>query len=196
MLDGALSLLAQHAGNFFGDGIEPRRGRMNLNGGYACFRVYRAGDGKYLVLAALEEKFWAEYCRAVEREHLIDEQYADLDRQEEIAAELQTIFDQKSCDEWIAYFRRFDTCVTAVNEFKEAFRDPQVLHRKMIQSLTYQSPDGVKTIKQVGIPIKLSETPGSLRTGPPRFGQHTDEILTGLGYSNKDIELFHQKNVC
>jgi crotonobetainyl-CoA:carnitine CoA-transferase CaiB-like acyl-CoA transferase len=86
--------------------------------------------------------------------------------------------------------------VTAVNEFKDAFCDPQVLHRKMIQSLTYQSPDGEKTIKQLGIPIKLSDTPGSLRTGPPRLGQHTDEILAGLGYSAKDIELLHQKGVC
>ncbi|MGC9964406.1 MAG: CaiB/BaiF CoA-transferase family protein [Syntrophobacteraceae bacterium] len=196
MLDGAVSLLGQHAGNFFGNAIEPQRGRMNLNGGYACFNVYRAGDGKYLVLAALEEKFWAEYCRAIGKEALIDEQYADLMRQTEIAAELQTIFDRKPCDEWIEYFKQFDTCVTAVNEFKDAFCDPQVLHRKMIQSLTYQSPDGEKTIKQLGIPIKLSDTPGSLRTGPPRLGQHTDEILAGLGYSAKDIELLHQKGVC
>ena len=127
---------------------------------------------------------------------LIDEQYADLKRQTEIAAELQTIFDQKPCDEWIEYFKQFDTCVTAVNELKDAFCDPQVLHRKMIESLTYQSLDGEKTIKQIGIPIKLSDTPGSLRTGPPRFGQHTDEILAGLGYSDKDIEILHQKGVC
>lgn len=196
MLDGAISLLAQHAGNFFGDGKEPRRAEMNLNGGYACYNIYRAGDGKYIVLAALEEKFWEQFCIAVHKENLIKEQYADSSRQLEIVAELQHLFEQKPCTEWVEYFQQYDTCVTAVNELKDAFADPQVLHRKMIQSFTYQSRHGEKTINQLGIPIKLSETPGSLRTGPPQYGEHTDEILACLGYTADKIEALHKKGVC
>jgi crotonobetainyl-CoA:carnitine CoA-transferase CaiB-like acyl-CoA transferase len=196
MLDAAVSLLAQHAGNFFGDGKEPRRSEINLNGGFACFNIYRTADGKYIVLAALEEKFWEQFCIAVKKENLIREQYADASRQLEIFAEIQQIFEQKPCAEWVEFFKKVDTCVTAVNNLKEAFEDPQVLHRKMIQTLTYESKDGKKAIKQLGIPIKLSETPGSLRTGPPRFGEHTDEILASLGYPAEKIEAFHKKGVC
>jgi len=196
MLDGAVSLLAQHAGNFFGDGKEPRRGEMNLNGGYACINIYRAGDGKYIVLAALEEKFWEQFCIGIKRENLINDQFAGPERQLEIIAELQEIIGQKSCVEWIEYFKKFDTCITAVNELKDAFQDPQVLHRQMIRPFTYQSRDGEKTIQQLGIPIKLSETPGTLRMGPPRFGEHTDEILADLGYSAEEITSFHKNGIC
>lgn len=197
MLDGAVAFLAQHAGNFFGDGKEPRRSEMNLNGGYACFRVYRAGDGKYMVLGALEEKFWEQFCIAVNKEVLINEQFAPLERQLEIAAELQTLFEQKSCAEWIEFFKTVDTCITAVNGLKEAFEDPQVIHRKMIQTLTYKTKDGKEmTIRQVGVPIKLSETPGTLRSGPPRFGEHTDEVLAGIGYTPAEIAVLHEKGVC
>jgi crotonobetainyl-CoA:carnitine CoA-transferase CaiB-like acyl-CoA transferase len=196
MLDGAVSLLAQHAGNFFGNGKEPRRGEMNLNGGYACFNIYRCKDGKYIVLAALEEKFWAEFCIGAGRENLIEEQYAELDRQKEIIAELQTFFGGKSCGEWIDYFKKFDTCVTAVNGLQEAFTDPQVLHRGMVRSFTYPGKDGDMTIRQLGIPIKLSMTPGTMRTGPPGFGEHTDEILSRLGYTAEEIESFHKNGIC
>lgn len=196
MLDFSVSLLAQHAGNFFGDGEEPRRSEMNLNGGYACFNIYKAGDGKYIVLAALEDKFWEQFCIAIKKEHFIKDIMADLPRQLEIMAELQSLFEQKSCAEWMEFFEKVDTCITPVNNLQEAFSDPQVLHRKMLQSLTYQSAHGKKTIKQVGIPIKLSETPGSLRMGPPRFGQHTDEVLAGAGYTTVEIEEFHKKGIC
>ena len=158
--------------------------------------IYRAGDGKYIVLAALEEKFWEQFCIAVNKEDLMKEQYADAPRQLEIIAELQRLFEQKPCAEWVEFFKKYDTCVTAVNELKDAFADPQVLHRKMIQSFTYQSKQGQKTINQLGIPIKLSETPGSLRTGPPRYGEHTDEILADLGYTAEKIAAFHKKGVC
>jgi len=105
MLDGAVSLLAQHAGNFFGNGKEPRRGELNLNGGFACYNIYQAKDGKYMVLAALEDKFWAEFCRAVGREDLIAQHIADLDEQEKIIEEVQEIFATRNCDDWVDFFK-------------------------------------------------------------------------------------------
>jgi len=196
MLDGAISLLAQHAGNFFGDGKEPRRGEMNLNGGYACYNIYRTGDGKYLVLGALEEKFWVEFCKAIGREELIDEQYADLSRQAAMAAELQTMFLRKPCAEWIEFFKQVDTCITAINGLKEAFSDPQVLHRKMIETLTYGEKGREKTIYQLGFPVKLSDTPATMRTAPPGYGEHTAEVLEHLGYSPDEIQALYGKGIC
>jgi len=63
--------------------------------------------------------------------------------------------------------------------------------------LTYETKDGKEmTIRQLGVPIKLSETPGTLRSGPPRFGEHTDEVLAGIGYTPAEIAALHDKGVC
>lgn len=188
MLDGAVSWLAQHAGNFWGNGKEPRRGEMNLNGGHACYNVYRAKDGKYLALGSLEEKFWTEFCSAVGREDLVKDHLAGLERQAELIMEVQEIFEQKTSAEWVKLFENYDTCVTPVNELKDVFADPQVVHRKMVEKFTYRDKEGSeKTLYQLGIPIKLSDTPGSMRLGPPQYGEHTYEILTELGYSREAI---------
>jgi crotonobetainyl-CoA:carnitine CoA-transferase CaiB-like acyl-CoA transferase len=67
----------------------------------------------------------------------------------------------------------------------ELEHDPQIRARNMIVEV--EAPTGEK-VKQVGISVKLSETPGSIRSLAPKLGEHTDEILTGLGYTPHDIE--------
>jgi len=119
-----------------------------------------------------------------------------LDEQEKIIEQLQEIFATRNCDDWVEFFKKYDTCVTAVKELKDAFIDPQVLHRKMVQKLTYSGKDGEKTIFQLGVPIKMSDTPGTIRTRPPKYGEHTAEILRDLGYSADEIGVFLQRGTC
>jgi CoA:oxalate CoA-transferase len=69
--------------------------------------------------------------------------------------------------------------------------DPQLLHRKMIIELDHQK---LGKVKQPGIAIKLSETPGAVRTMAPYSGEHTDEVMQSLGYSKSDIEGLRKAN--
>lgn len=193
MLDGAISWLAQHAGNYFGNHIEPQRSKMNLNGGYACYNIYEAKDHKYLALGALEEKFWAEFCKAINREDLIEKQYLE-EEQLKIIEELQAIFHQKTSAEWLEYLKSYDTCITSINTLGEALSDPQVIHRNMVTKI--RDPHTGKEMYQLGNPIKLSETPATLRSAPPRYGEHTVEILTSLGYTENEIQKMLQEGVC
>jgi CoA:oxalate CoA-transferase len=78
-----------------------------------------------------------------------------------------------------------DTCVTAVHSLEETFSDPQVLHRKMLVEVSHPKAGRVK---QIGVPIKFSETPGEVRTPAPEIGEHTEEILRVLGYTQEGIE--------
>ena len=82
--------------------------------------------------------------------------------------------------------------VTPVLEIDEVLADPQVLHRQMVVELEH--PNG-GIVKQLGIPIKLSKTPGRIRSLAPLPGEHTDEILTGLGYSKDEIDQLEEKGI-
>ena len=85
-----------------------------------------------------------------------------------------------------------DACAAKVNSFDELASDPHLMHRKMIVEIEHPTQGKVK---QIGISIKLSETPGEIRSLAPSTGEHTDEILAGLGYSEQRISELRQKGV-
>jgi len=74
----------------------------------------------------------------------------------------------------------------------EVFKDPQILHRKMVVEVEYP---GVGRIKQLGTPMKFSETPCDIRSPPPPFGEHTEELLKWLGYAEAEISGMRQESV-
>jgi crotonobetainyl-CoA:carnitine CoA-transferase CaiB-like acyl-CoA transferase len=162
MLDGVVSWLSMFASKYFVDGQTPEREGMMLNGQFPCYRVYKTKDGKYITIGALEEKFWKNLCQAVGR-----------------------IFLTKTRDEWIEYLEGFEICHGPVNDFQGAFSDPQVLHREMIFEVDHPTEGH---LKQVGFPIKFSETPGRVRLPSPGYGEHTGEVLKELGYADEKIK--------
>ena len=197
MMDGAISWLAMHAGNFWGNGKEPKRGEENLNGGYACYNIYRTNDGQYLAVGALEEKFWLEFLRALNREDLFEDHLSGPKRQAEMVMQLQDIIGKKNIKEWLDIFENYDACISPINNFKQAFQDPQIQSRKMVVPYTYKDSEGKeKEIMQLGIPIKLSDTPGAMVSGPPRYGEHTSEVLSDIGYSPEEIDAMIKTGVC
>ena len=132
----------------------------------------------------MEPWFWERFCRAIEREDLIP--YMEPSEiSAAVIAELEQLFSTRTRDEWIKLLSEIDVPYGPVNTIEEAFSDPQVLHRRMV--LEEKHPRAGK-IKLLGIPIKLSETPGEIRTLSPAYGEHTLDILGELGYSDDDLK--------
>jgi crotonobetainyl-CoA:carnitine CoA-transferase CaiB-like acyl-CoA transferase len=102
----------------------------------------------------------------------------------------QKVFLTKARDEWVELLMHANTCVAPVYSVDETFSDPQLRSRKMFEEFDHPTKGKVK---QVGISIKLSDTPGSIRRLGPRKGEHTQEILQGLGYSKDEVAYLRKK---
>lgn len=193
MMDGALSLLSYTIGEWSGGGNLPKRGNELLTGGYATYNNYECKDGKYVSLGAVEAKFWASFCKKLGKEEFIPLQM-DITRQPELEASIQSIMLTKTRDEWVEFFADSDICFTPVLTLDEMAQHPQVLAREMIHTLPDFQGSG-KDLVCTGVPIKLSETPGEAKMVFAKTGQHTDEVLAGLGYSTSQIEQLHKDGV-
>lgn len=192
MLDGVVSWLSIHAGKYFIDQEIPIRGDMPLSGGAASYNIYETKDGKLISLGILEKQFWKNLCRVVGREDLEGAPYFELSHREELKDILQAIFRTKNQAEWIRLLNSADVPCGPVNTIDEVFKDPQVLHRNMICEMDHPTEG---RIKQLGIPIKFSESPGQLRLPPPQLGEHSTEILRSLGYTTAEIQTFRTEGV-
>jgi crotonobetainyl-CoA:carnitine CoA-transferase CaiB-like acyl-CoA transferase len=193
MLDGVVSLLPDSAALFFAEGKAPRAGERRLTGGLPQYQVYRTQDEKYLAVGALEEKFWANLSRLIGKPEWAEKIPKELDpRSEEIKEEMARVFKTKTQKEWLDLLMNEDACVTAVQSLDEVFSDPHVLHRQM---LVEQIHPKAGRLRQIGVPIKFSHTPGEVRTPAPEIGEHTEEILKQLGYSQGEIDRLRRGGV-
>ncbi len=161
---------------------------------------YRCGDGKWLCLGMLQpDRYWADFCRALGRPELgQDERFVNLKARAANAGAavdaLDEIFATKPRDEWITILRAGgDFIFTVVNSVDELPDDPQVRANDYVVDLDH--PQYGRT-QVVGIPVRLRETPGRVRTPAPEFGQHTEEVLTDLlGYSWEQIAALKDQEV-
>lgn len=193
-LDTTISLLAATPNMrfFFSDGLAPRRGEGFLSGSYPYYAIYETRDGKLLTIGCTEPWLWANFCKAIGRPDLVrfarqPDQFVRAANAEEDAArrEIEAIMKTRDRDEWFEFLVRQDVCVGKVYDVEEMVQDPQVLHRGMIVEAEHPT---FGKIRQFGIAIKLGETPGRVRAPAPAPGEHTREVLTGLGYGAAEIE--------
>ncbi len=199
-VDSTISLLTMSVvvEPYFRTNIVPKRGETFLGGGYPYYGVYETKDGKFITLGCLEPFLWENLCRAIGREDFIPFHFEPEHRKmedkkwQEISSSLEQIFLTKTRDEWFELLSQKDVAIGKVYSLDEVFTDPQVLHRQMVIEVEHPTEGKVK---QVGIAIKLSDTPGKVRSLPPLAGEHTNELLIGLGYSEQRINELRQEGV-
>lgn len=184
MTDGVLSWLSLHAGAFAATGRALRAGREALNGGLACYGVYRCADDRYVAVGALEAKFFGTLVGALGVPELL-EWHVDRERQGELRARLEEIFATRGRDEWIALLGDLDACVAPVQDLAEAFADPSARARGAVVDTVLA--DG-SVFPQVGVVPRLSATPGRLGDPPSALGADTDAVLAGLGRTPEQVE--------
>jgi alpha-methylacyl-CoA racemase len=182
MFDGSLSWLALVAAKYLADGTPPGRGELELAGGLLCYRPYACRDG-WVTLGALEPKFWQAWCRGVGREDLVEKQFERPGS--EAHAEVERIFLERTRDEWQAFASEHDCCLEPVLGLEEALDSELVRARDMVLGL--DQPGAESEIRLLGVPVKLSRTPGAPAGPGPALGEHTEEVLAALGYSGEEI---------
>jgi alpha-methylacyl-CoA racemase len=183
MFDGSLSWLAMVAAEALAGGAVAQRGELILAGGVVCYRPYACADG-YVAIGALEPKFWSAFCEGVGREDLIEHAFdrpgSDAHR------DLCEIFARRTRKQWREFASEYDCCLEPVLDLDEALRSDLVAAREMVVEL--DQPGAERPVKLLGLPVKLSRTPGDPARGPgPALGEHAEEILRQAGYSNDAI---------
>jgi crotonobetainyl-CoA:carnitine CoA-transferase CaiB-like acyl-CoA transferase len=196
MLDLQVSWLTYQAGTYFATGRPPKRvGTAHPN--LVPYQAFKCSDGKYINIAIGNERFWERFCKALGRDDLITHEDYRLNmnrvnHREPLVALLEDELLNKTSNQWITKFEDNGIPCGPVNDLAAVFSDPQVSERKMVQ--TIQHPTAGE-IKQTGIPIKFSDTPGGISLPPPLLGEHTEKILSDLGYSINEIRRFRETNV-
>ena len=145
------------------------------------YGVFKTSDGKFITLGIVhEEHFWKNLCNVIDIGELQNLQILDrILKRDEIFKALNSAFMTKTRDEWIDILNKADVPCGPVLTVKESFAHPQITHRNQV----YEIDDQVQgKIRQRAFPVKFAGSKERESTAPPLLGQHTNEILSRLGY--------------
>ncbi len=184
MFHGALSLATMVFGGVQAGLEKPEPEKMMLNGRLPCYGLYRTSDGRYMSLGALEYKFWENFCKAVDRPDLLASQLGGP----EIVDTVQHIFSGRTQHEWINLMKDQDACCEPVLNLLETAATDLVEAGSMIT----KSPDGDR---HLGFPLRFSESTPDTEKPAPSLGEHTREVLTGLGLTHEELESLSRQGV-
>ena len=167
------------------------RSETLLSHRYACYNTYETKDKRYLAIGAVERRFWQNLCEHLKVPEFIELQYDEI-RRSEVTARLRQIFKEKSLARWDEELSRIEVCHSIIQDIDEMLNNPLFLEREMV--VEQRQEDG-QVGKTLGIPVKMTETPGSLRTLPVGFGENSREVLRELGYSEEIIDEYSRKGI-
>jgi len=184
MFHGSLSMATMVFGGVE-RGIElPEPGKMALNGRFPCYNIYRAKDGRFMSLGALEPKFWQNFCQAIGREDLTSGQFGGPD----VIRDVERVFAERTQSEWTALLKDCDACCEPVLSLHDAVNSELTEARHMVS----EADPGHR---QLGSPLKLSDSPVQAESPSPGLGAHTKEILSRIGVSEDHFQDLRSKGV-
>jgi crotonobetainyl-CoA:carnitine CoA-transferase CaiB-like acyl-CoA transferase len=162
----------------------------------APYEAFPTRDG-HITIGANNSRLWDRLCAVLDRPDLAaDPRFgSNADRvrnRAELATELGRSLSERDTDEWVELLLDAGVPAGPIRDYEQACADPHTLAREMVVELDHPVEGRVRSL---GIPVKLSATPGAIRRAPPRLGEHTDEILAAVGYSSEEIRALRAEGV-
>jgi formyl-CoA transferase len=180
LLDVEVSGLANIASNYLVAGQEAKR-HGTAHESIIPYQVFKTKD-RPIAIAVANQKLWVNFCKLVGRREWLDDPRFEtnpkrVENREELLPLIDELFAEKTCDEWMELLVGAAIPCGPVNNMAHLFADPQVRHRDMVAEVPHPT---IESLRLVGIPVKYSETPGTIRRHPPLLGEHTEEVLSDV----------------
>ncbi|HLJ60402.1 MAG TPA: CaiB/BaiF CoA-transferase family protein [bacterium] len=194
MLDGQVAWMTYMAANYFATGHDPQRvGSAHTN--LVPYQPFPTRDG-FINVTVGSEGLWQRFCQALDVPIAADPRFATnaerVAHRRELLALLDPVFRTRSTAEWVARFLAAGVPAGPISRMHEVMADAQVREREMVVELDHPRAGRIRVN---GVPVKLSDTPGAVRTPPPLLGEHTDAVLRELGIDAGEIAALRQEGV-
>lgn len=195
LLDGQVAAMSYHGTAYLATGIDPLR----MGSGHPSLVPYQSfggSDGNF-ILGVANAGLWQRFCNAIEHPELLeDPRFRTNDdrvaNRSECVQALNNIFGGNTVSYWVEKISEAGVPCGPINQVSDVVNDPHVLSRDMISGIEHPN---IPDLRFPGSPLKLTETPPTIRRAPPLLGQHNEEILNELGYSLELIDSLRGRGV-
>ena len=162
----------------------------------APYQALPTSDG-YITVGGANQRNWERLCRAIGRAELITDPRFEVNagrmaNRPALEATLGETLKTQPMAHWLSILEAAGVPCGPIYDISQVYADPQVIARDMVVEVEHPTAG---TIRNVGIPVKFSETPGNIRRPPPRFGEHTEEVLTEFGYTTGEIDSLRDRGI-